>query len=306
MAQVLPGRLGRLQEAETRRLELEEAKRQEILEKAEKKKHEADLARQAREAADLQREAEAMERATSLRTRWDQADRRAAKEKKAVQRAASARISKWEKRRDKATLGLCPETLFDRLRRQMEEDGLVPKPEEPAAVKKAPPRTRKPWSRPSSARVMPKPPQELQSPRGLSTAVRARYDGQEDLAIIQRRLAEVQAAAREAARQAAWAAKEELVQQVRWMLMTRQLRRGWDKLKYLASIAKKTRLVTQAVRRMLNQKLIRCWNSWADVAFENVHRFSAMEQVARAFLNRRLKRGWLDTGLAILCNVIPE
>ena len=157
MAQVLPGRLGRLQEAETRRLELEEAKRQEILEKAEKKKHEADLARQAREAADLQREAEAMERATSLRTRWDQADRRAAKEKKAVQRAASARISKWEKRRDKATLGLCPETLFDRLRRQMEEDGLVPKPEEPAAVKKAPPRTRKPWSRPSSARVLPKP-----------------------------------------------------------------------------------------------------------------------------------------------------
>ena len=166
MAQVLPGRLGRLQEAEARRLELEEAKRQEILEKAEKKKHEADLARQAREAADLQREAEAMERATSLRTRWDQADRRAAKEKKAVQRAASARISKWEKRRDKATLGLCPETLFDRLRRQMEEDGLVPKPEEPAAVKKAPPRTRKPWSRPSSARVLPKPPQELQSPRG--------------------------------------------------------------------------------------------------------------------------------------------
>ena len=52
----------------------------------------------------------------------------------------------------------------------------------------------------------------------------------------------------------------------------------------LASIAKKTRLVTQAVRRMLNQKLIRCWNSWADVAFENVHRFSAMEQVARALI----------------------
>ena len=51
MSQVLPGRLGRLQEAETRRIELEEAKRQEIVERSEKKKREAEIARQTREAA---------------------------------------------------------------------------------------------------------------------------------------------------------------------------------------------------------------------------------------------------------------
>ena len=94
-AQVLPGRLGRLQEAEARRLELEEAKRQEIEERAERKKHEAALARQAREAADLVREAEAMESLTTLRSRWEQADKKVAKVKNDVQRAAAERVAGW-------------------------------------------------------------------------------------------------------------------------------------------------------------------------------------------------------------------
>ena len=293
MAQMLlPGRLGRLQEAEARRLELEEAKRQEIGERSERKKHEAALARQAREAADLEREAEAMESAVNLRSKWEQADKNVAKVKNAFQRAAAERVAGWQKRRDNVITRLVPETLFDRLRRQMEEDGQTPTPEEPAVVKEASP-MRKSWIRPSSARILPNPPQELVHARTQSSAVRAQYDGQENFGIIQRRLAEVQRAAEEAKRQSMFAANEELVQKVRWMLQTRQLRRGWAKLKELGSLAKKTRWVQQMVRRILNQELVRFWNSWADMTWADTRTYKAMEKVALAFMHRRLMRGWL-------------
>ena len=293
MAQMLlPGRLGRLQEAEARRLEFEEAKRQEIGERSERKKHEAALARQAREAADLEREAEAMESAVNLRSKWEQADKNVAKVKNAFQRAAAERVAGWQKRRDNVITRLVPETLFDRLRRQMEEDGQTPTPEEPAVVKEASP-MRKSWIRPSSARILPNPPQELVHARTQSSAVRAQYDGQENFGIIQRRLAEVQRAAEEAKRQSMFAANEELVQKVRWMLQTRQLRRGWAKLKELGSLAKKTRWVQQMVRRILNQELVRFWNSWADMTWADTRTYKAMEKVALAFMHRRLMRGWL-------------
>ena len=45
------------------------------------------------------------------------------------------------------------------------------------------------------------------------------------------------------------------------------------------------------VKRMLNQELVRSWNSWAQMAYFEASTFELMQRVARVFLHRQLARG---------------
>ena len=233
MARVLPAGLPRLQEAEQRRMELQEVKRKEIKDSVEKKKLDTDRARQySRQAAELRRE---LVKFASLRAR--------------------------------------------------SESRKSPKPP------KTPPRPRKPSMRPSSAcaRHLQSPPELLES-SGAAKAVRAHYDGREDLGKISRRLQEEETAAQNAAAAA-------LEDTARECCRRRHLLLGWDRLKegWHEAVLRRdaTRSVVLMLRRMLNQEQVRCWNSWAEMMFEATTRYTVMDQAARTFLNRHLKRGFL-------------
>ena len=228
MSRVLPSasRLERLQEAAQRRAELEEAKRQEMEARADQRLEAERRARETRETDKLERDARVMERLGELRERWDRADKKVASVRNQIQKAASERVAAWQRRRQFAMARLHPETLFERMRRQTEEEVAMAGMEK----RKAGPGAKKARRRPaSSGRVLPRgPPPCLIEPNFIANAIRALYDGQEDDSITMRRLEEAQRAAEEAQRRHFLAVREECVLDFRKMLRVRHLRRTCD------------------------------------------------------------------------------
>ena len=86
-------RLRRLQDAEQRRLILEEARRQQLAERAKQQEQEAERARSAREKAEETRELQAQQRLETLRDRWTRADKQVTDIKQSAQKAAGDRCT---------------------------------------------------------------------------------------------------------------------------------------------------------------------------------------------------------------------
>ena len=144
---------------------------------------------------------------------------------------------------------------------------------------------------------MPRPPPPVMAERrSAASAVRAHYDGQEDHAIILRRLAEAQREAQEARRKSLIAVKEEFVQTFWGMLRSRHMRRGWDRLKehWAEAVCRRraTLGVVKLVKRMLNMHLARSWDKWAEMASAEVSTYSVMERAVRTF-RPQTSEAWL-------------
>ena len=289
-------RLRRLQDAEQRRLFLEEARRQKLAERGKQQEQEAERARMARERAEEMRDLQAQQRLQTLRARWTRADKQVTHIKQSAKKAAGDRVATWRVRRDAAAVvRLQPQSLFEHVRQHW---GKVKRanadPSGDVLPKRRASRVHAPsWMHGSSPRVLPAAPQELlQYDSRSARFARALYDSQEDDGVVLRQLA----AARKLSMHTEWLTSRGSARaSFRARLRERNLHYGWSRWQELWSEMAQRRSSVQGilVRRMLNRKLWRSWQTWVQLVAGTQSAYEAMDRVIRYLLNRNLRRGWL-------------